>query len=194
MSKQYGFAFEQGYCTGCKACQTACKDRFDLEVGQLFRKVLEVEGGEFIKDGDSYKHNVYVYFVSMSCNHCEDPACVKACPQGAMQKRASDGVVYPDLEKCIGCGTCAFNCPYDAPVVLPQKQKIGKCDFCLERVEQGLNPICVEACRTGALHAGDIEELRQQFTGVDTMKGLPEPDTKPALIIVPSRTGLIGIS
>ena len=172
---------------GCKACQVACKDKSDLEVGQLYRTVTETEGGSYSESGDGLTHNVYSYWTTMSCNHCEDPVCVTACPTGAMYKRSEDGIVRVHEEECIACGACATACPYDAPVMNTEKQKMGKCDFCVDQIIEGKTPICVGACPVMAIHYGEIGELREKFGSVDTLEGLPEPTTKPALVIVPHK-------
>ena len=103
MADQLGFVIEQERCMGCKACQAACKDKNDLEVGQLWRRVTEVSGGGYFEDGNAIRQHVYAFWTSMSCNHCENPRCVQNCPTGAMHKRAEDGVVVVDQDKCIGC-------------------------------------------------------------------------------------------
>ena len=101
-----GFYFNERACSGCRACQTACKDRNNLEVGELFRHVRTFQTGTF--------PNATMYHYSATCNHCESPACVANCPTGAMQK-GDDGTVQHDDEACIGCGSCATACPYEVP-------------------------------------------------------------------------------
>ena len=83
--KQLGFFFDARRCNGCKTCVVACKDAHNLPVGRNFRHVLEVTDGKWSKDPKSgaWKQNVYAYYLSIACNHCSDPACVKACPTGA---------------------------------------------------------------------------------------------------------------
>ena len=85
--------------------------------GMNLRKVREYSGGTWRKTNEgAWKQDVFAYYVSLSCNHCSDPACVKVCPTGAHFKRKEDGLVVIDTKKCIGCGMCAKACPYDAPV------------------------------------------------------------------------------
>lgn len=187
MAKQLGFCVEQNMCMGCKACQVACKDRSDLEVGQLWRKVTEVEGGSYEEDGNALRHNVFSFWTTMSCNHCENPVCVEACPTGAMYEREEDGIVLVNKEECIGCGACAQACPYDAPVLIEEEKKMGKCDFCVDLIIQGKDPVCVGSCPVRALHYGEIEELREKYGRVDKTNGLPDPETKPSLVIVPHK-------
>ena len=114
---QYAFHFDSNKCTGCKTCQVACKETYKLPVNNLYRKVLNYQGGTWeLNEAGSYVPNgVFGYFVSMACNHCVDPACVANCPTGAMQKDEETGIVWTDHEVCIGCKTCQTVCPYDAP-------------------------------------------------------------------------------
>ena len=92
---QYAFHFDSNKCTGCKTCQVACKETYKLPVNNLYRKVLNYQGGTWeLNEAGSYVPNgVFGYFVSMACNHCVDPACVANCPTGAMQKDEETGIV-----------------------------------------------------------------------------------------------------
>lgn len=188
MTKQLGFHLEQGYCVGCFTCQIACKDKNNLAVGQRFRRVHEFAGGGYGPAGQGLIHNVYAYWLSLSCNHCEQPVCVANCPTGAMRKRPKDGVVYVDQSRCIGCRYCVMSCPYGAPQYNPSTGKTGKCDFCKDRLDRGERPACVEACPMRVLDFGDIDELRAKYSGTDYVRGLPGPEkTRPSIIITPHR-------
>lgn len=183
---QYGFFIDAKYCLGCKTCQVACKDRSNLEVGQLFRKVHDYEDGGWVKRGNAWINNVTSYWLSVSCNHCANPACVKACPTGAMYKRTDNGLVLHDAEDCVGCQSCVWACPYDAPQYNPETGRVHKCDGCIDRVEAGLRPVCVDACPYQLIEFGDIEELRAKHGGTDRVKGLADPGiTSPSLVINP---------
>ena len=148
-----GFYFNQENCIGCRACQQACKDKNDLEVGILFRRVKTFETGKFPHP------NVFHY--AGTCNHCENPMCVKGCPTGAMYI-AEDGTVQHDDDKCIGCTYCVWNCPYKVPQYIKKLGKVHKCDFCKDLREKGENPACVDACNMRVLEWGDLDELKKR--------------------------------
>lgn len=186
MSKQLGFYFEQDKCSGCKACQTACKDRMDLEVGYLPRTVTEHSGGGYFDHDGVIESDFYNYHTSMSCNHCLEPACAEVCPVGAIEK-GDKGIVLTDLETCIGCGACIQACPYDAPVLVEEEEKAYKCDFCVDQIENGEDPQCVGACPLRALHYGDFDKLKKEYGDINQTPDMPEPTTEPALVVDPHR-------
>lgn len=86
MTTQYGFFIDSSRCTGCKTCELACKDYKDLTPEVSFRRIYEYAGGDWQEDNGVWHQNVFAYYLSISCNHCEDPACTKVCPSGAMHK------------------------------------------------------------------------------------------------------------
>lgn len=182
---QYGFHFDGTRCTGCKTCVLACKDKKDLSTDISFRKVYEYGGGSWTQDdAGAWTCDTYVYHVSVACNHCDSPACMAKCPQGAISKDPDTGIVNNDPEKCIGCGTCSIVCPYSAPKVDEEKKKAVRCDLCADRVSQGKQPICVEACPLRALDFGEISELRKKYGEVAAVAPLPSADeTKPNIVI-----------
>lgn len=157
---QYGFFFDNTLCTGCKTCQLACKDYKDLDSNRTYRRILDYEGGSWEPSGmGAYTQSCFAYHISLSCNHCSNPACTQVCPTGAMHKDEL-GLVWPDATKCIGCGYCTMACPYHAPVIDQVTKKSSKCDGCRTRVLDGKNPICVEACPLRALDFAPIDTLR----------------------------------
>ena len=161
----------------------ACKDKNDLGPGQVWRRVYEVTGGGWKKQGATWQQDVFAYNLSMSCNHCEDPICVKNCPTQALCKR-EDGIVQIDQNLCIGCKYCSWVCPYGAPQFNPQKGVMGKCDFCADYIDQGKNPSCVDACPMRALDFGDHQELLEKYGSSDHIYPLPDHSiTEPSFCI-----------
>lgn len=181
---QYAFSFDGTRCTGCKTCEFACKDYYGLNADVAYRKVYECTGGETKKDAEGYlTTSCFAYYVSVSCNHCDDPACAKVCPTGAMHKDADTGLVSVDAEKCIGCGYCHMACPYNAPKVDREKGHSVKCDGCAERVAAGEQPLCVRACPARALEFGPVDEMKKKGEQA-AIAPLPEPSyTRPNLYV-----------
>ena len=175
---QYSFYFDSTRCTGCRTCVMACKDYKDLDASRTFRRVIDYEGGEWTEDTKSgpglYTQTAFAYHVSLSCNHCNNPACVQVCPTGAMHKDEL-GLIWPDGKKCIGCGYCTMACPYHAPVIDQEEQKSSKCDGCRERLAKGKGAICVEACPLRALELAPVETLRVEKHGYE-LDILPLPN------------------
>jgi len=133
-------------CIGCQTCGVACKLEHDLPPGP--RTIASIQVGPI-----ETQEGMATHYFPGTCFHCDQPACVLACPTGAMQKRG-DGLVFSDLNLCIGCQTCAAACPFGHPQLNPAMGKIAKCDGCRERVDQGLWPACALVCPTGALSFG----------------------------------------
>lgn len=183
MSKRLAFYFDSSSCSGCKTCQMACKDKNNLAIGQVWRRVYEVSGGGWQKQGNAWTQDVFAYNLSMSCNHCEDPICAKNCPTKALWKR-EDGIVQIDQNKCIGCQYCLWVCPYGAPQFNPETGTMGKCDLCADYIDEGKNPSCVDACPMRALDIGDYDELLQKHGSSDHIYPLPDDAiTSPSICI-----------
>jgi anaerobic dimethyl sulfoxide reductase subunit B (iron-sulfur subunit) len=191
MAKQLAFYYDQSACTGCKACQIACKDDNDLEANVLWRRVVEVTGGDWIQQGPTWVQNIFTYYLSVACNHCEKPICEEVCPTKAISKR-DDGIVLIDQDKCIGCRYCEWACPYGAPQYQSDKGKMSKCDFCYDYIDQELPPACVAACPMRALDFGELSELQAKYGTVDDIYPMPDPSlTKPAMIITPHKSATL---
>ena len=106
------------------------------------------------------------------------------CPTGAMIKRDEDGIVYVDESVCIGCGTCANACPYGAPKVSEERGVTSKCNFCMDYLDEGGRPACVDACLMRCLDFGDIAELREKYGDACDVAPLPSSsETRPSLIL-----------
>lgn len=185
---QYGFHFDAWRCTGCKTCVMACKDYHDHGPNVAFRQVYEYVGGSWRQGGGGAWHqDCRAYYVSVACNHCANPVCVRVCPTGAMHKDG-DGLVSVDTRRCVGCGYCAMSCPYHAPHVDRAAGHSVKCDGCAARLAQGLRPVCVEACPLRALDFGPVDELRQRWGERDELPPLPAATfTSPCLVITPPK-------
>ncbi len=167
--KQHGFHFTADNCIGCHACEAACSEKNQLPAHISFRSVGYVEGGSY----PAYKR----MNISMACNHCDDPVCLKGCPTRAYTKFAEYGAVLQDPEICFGCGYCTWVCPYNAPQLDPIEGQVSKCNMCVDRLEVGLKPACASACLGGALDFGVVEtipENREQAK--TTIPGFPSPD------------------
>lgn len=168
-NKQHGFHFTADNCIGCHACESACSEKNDLPPHLAFRSVGYVEGGTF---PDFTRMNI-----SMACNHCDDPVCLKGCPTRAYTKHAEYGAVIQDPDICFGCGYCTWVCPYNAPQLDPVKGRVEKCNMCVDRLEVGLKPACVSACVGNALDFGVIENTPENRDAIDvTIPGFPSPD------------------
>ncbi len=168
-NKQHGFFFTADNCIGCHACEAACSEKNENPAHLAFRSVGYVEGGTY----PDYKR----MNISMACNHCDDPVCLKGCPTRAYTKHAEYGAVLQDPETCFGCGYCTWVCPYNAPQLDPVKGRVSKCNMCVDRLEVGLKPACVSACVGNALDFGVIETTpsnREQCK--TTIPGFPSPD------------------
>ena len=193
---QLGFYINSSACHGCKACELACKDKHDLKPGPRLRRVRLMCGGSWEKDeryGSYTPKGVFSYSVSFSCGHCDEPACVAACPTGAMTKDPQTGIVSNDREVCIGCGACAQACPYGAPQVDVEIDKVRKCDFCQDLLAQGGEPVCVGACPQRALHWGPIDELRALYGDLCDVQPLPPSElTRPNVAITPHKDAVFG--
>jgi len=170
MATQYGFYFDSTRCVQCHTCENACKTTRNVEPGVKLRRVTEKWDGVF--------PNVTRTFFSLACMHCEEPACLEVCPTGAISKRAEDGIVVVDSDKCNGCRDCAAACPYG----IPQFGKDGKlqmCDYC---TPTGRPPACAVSCPAEALFYGTLEELWARAAGkpAKRMGGV----AKPSIIVV----------
>jgi DMSO reductase iron-sulfur subunit len=166
--KQHGFHFTADNCIGCHACEAACSEKNDLPPHLSFRSVGYVEGGTY----PSFTR----MNISMACNHCDDPVCLKGCPTRAYTKHPEYGAVLQDPDICFGCGYCTWVCPYNAPQLDPVEGQVQKCNMCVDRLEVGLKPACVSACVGNALNFGVIESTPDNREQKKTsIPGFPDP-------------------
>jgi anaerobic dimethyl sulfoxide reductase subunit B (iron-sulfur subunit) len=180
-----GFFYNQARCVGCKTCQIACKDKNNLPVGILFRRVSSYETGQYPNPG--------TYHFAATCNHCAQPACVAVCPVDAMHVEESDGTVQHNDAMCIGCQYCVHACPYGNPRYIIELMTVHKCDACMKLRQVGERPACVASCPSRALDFGPIADLQEQYPDmVNALPILPDPEiTAPSLLVKPRATALL---
>lgn len=181
-------------CVGCASCATTCKEENGTPPGVTRAKVMKKELGKY--------PNVRRIILPMLCMQCKEPPCVDVCPSGATRKDTVSGVVTVDKDVCIGCHACATACPYGARYyreneegyfgaqltpyeeVLYKNMPAGvvdKCDFCIGRVEQGLEPACVQSCVVKARIFGKEEDLAELVKERKGRQLRPEFGTDPSV-------------
>ena len=165
--EQYRFHFNSEKCISCEACVVACSEQNNNPADVFWRKVGEVESGVFPYTKRSY--------LSMSCNHCIEPTCMKGCPTGAYVKDAKTGIVLHDANMCIGCQYCIWNCPYGAPQYNAERGVVTKCNMCYDRLTNGQQPSCVETCPENAIliEKININDWRNNHAEADA-PGMPD--------------------
>lgn len=149
---QYFMFQDTKNCIGCQSCQVACKSIKSLPVGPKPNLIVPIEP----KMVNGVPRGTFVF---MACFHCEKPWCVRACPTGAMQKRKEDGIVIVNPVLCIGCKSCMSACPWGAPQWDTENKKVVKCDFCKDRLDQGLKPACVTICTSQCLKFDEASKV-----------------------------------
>lgn len=153
------FLIDIARCVGCYNCQLACKDEHALTdwlpyaaaqplTGQFWVRVTETVHGTIPK--------VKIHYEPQMCRHCDDAACIAACPHAAITRRA-DGFVLIDPQKCTGCGECQSTCPFEVIYMNTEKHIAQKCTACAHLLDAGETPRCVEVCPTEALQFVDAE-------------------------------------
>lgn len=174
--RKLGLVIDLDTCVGCHACATSCKEwnaggiagpltdeqPYGKEPsGVWFNRVHSYEVAPTKHDAAEPQPAMTLHF-PRSCLHCETPACVTVCPTGASYKRAEDGIVLVDEDKCIGCKLCSWACPYGAREYSETEGVMKKCTLCVDRIyNDHLEPVdrvpaCVQACPTKARHFGDL--------------------------------------
>ena len=186
--KRWGMLIDQRRCIGCHSCSIACKSENNVPLGFWRSWIKGIQKGTY--------PNVGNHFLRRLCNHCDVPPCCQVCPVQATVRREQDGVVVMYYGKCIGCGMCVSACPYDARFFNPIRHTADKCDFCSSRIEQGLQPACVDACLSKALVFGDLDdptsEISKRLASLSTSVIKPELGTKPKVFYVAAENSLMG--
>ncbi len=214
-AKKLGLVIDLDTCVGCHACAVACKewnsggisgpltdeDPYGKEPsGVWFNRVHSYE----IEALDAIDQPAMTLHFPRSCLHCETPACVSVCPTGASYKRAEDGIVLVDEDKCIGCKLCSWACPYGAREYSEVEGVMKKCTLCVDRIynenipEESRQPACVQACPTRARHFGDLGDPESAVSllvaargGVDLMPELGYAPVNKYLPPRPRRAGAL---
>lgn len=201
---RYGMVIDKKLCIGCHTCAVACRTENNLPDGVWWNRVI-TDGGEEMDTPSGQYPNVSMSYLTVSCQHCENPACVKVCPVSATYKDSESGVVRQDYDKCIGCRMCMAACPYTGvrsfnweepkyayDVVLGspdasrhQKHVVEKCTMCWHRLAQGLEPACINVCPARARFWGDLDdpesEVSQLVASREYMQLLPSEGTSPSV-------------
>ena len=145
MTKQIGFLIDLNKCIGCHSCEFSCKNYNQLE-DISFRKVIDLK-----RSGNAFS------FLSLACNHCANPQCIRVCSKRCYHK-LRNGIVLHEPMDCEGCRSCIGACPFEVPKHNPATKKISKCNLCYNRIREGLPPACVGACVPEALRLIEFDE------------------------------------
>lgn len=203
-------------CATCYNCVVACKQEHFIPPWVFWNRIVVSEAGKF--------PTVTKIAYPVLCNHCKEAVCVKVCPTGATHKR-EDGIVEMIPDKCVGCRYCVVVCPYqqrtynahDNKEYFPgqgltpleiigkklyplQKGTVIKCNFCAERVDQGVKkglkpgvdreatPACVIACPCSARYFGDLDDPKSEVSKLIKEKKAyplhPEYGTEPSVFYI----------
>ncbi len=180
---RYGMAIDTKRCVGCNACTTACKMANNVPDDIFWTRAL-TKGGDEVDTPAGTFPNLSMRYYTVGCQHCENPACVKACPVGATYKDPETGIVRQDYDRCIGCRMCMAACPYtgvrsfnwqepknqmgfaigDADAPKHQKHTVEKCTFCYQRTSKGETPACMDLCPARARHWGDLDDPNSEIS------------------------------
>lgn len=202
--KKLGLVIDLDTCVGCHACAVNCKewntggdlaplsdtDPYGADVsGTWLNRIHSFE----VTEGDDAR---LVHFPK-SCLHCDDAPCVTVCPTGASLKRSEDGIVLVDEDRCMGCGLCAWACPYGAREMDLVAGVMKKCTLCVDRIysddlpEEDRIPACVRTCPASARHFGDLADPASDVSRLVAERGgydlMPEQGTRPVNKYLPPR-------
>ena len=178
--EQYRFHFDAKKCIGCKCCVVACNEQNGNPGDLQWRRVFAIESGVFPE--------TRLQHVSSACHHCVEPSCLKGCPVKAYTKDTATGVVIHDADQCIGCQYCVWNCDYGVPQFNEARGVVGKCDLCHNRLADGDQPACAQACPEDAIAIETVAmtpgvRSTTLVTGADVSLKLPiRPHAEPSLV------------
>ncbi|MEW6219467.1 MAG: 4Fe-4S dicluster domain-containing protein [Thermodesulfobacteriota bacterium] len=161
-STQLAMLVDTSRCIGCQSCERACAEKNGLPAvtGQpdsSQRRATGPEAFTVVNDNSTAAGSV---FCKSQCMHCDQPACVSACLTNAMYKTPEGPVIWRE-DKCMGCRYCMVACPFDVPKFEygSINPRIRKCAMCYDRVTEGQQPACVDACPQEALLFGQRGQL-----------------------------------
>ncbi len=178
---QYGFFIDLSRCIGCNSCAASCLQWNNIGPGNIrWMRVQTWETGAF--------PNTRNHILPVNCYQCQNPLCLKACKQGALHKEPNFGAVLVDQNKCIGCRKCWDACPYGSPQFASDEpgEKMSKCNMCIDRLEEGLLPICVRSCSMRALDFGPLSELQEKYGDLQAAYDMPSPTrSNPSVVFKP---------
>ena len=211
-----GLVIDLDTCVGCHACAVSCKEWNSGGIagpltdtnpygkdpeGVWFNRVHSYELEATARCGSGADAQpaqpAQTLHFPRSCLHCETPACVTVCPTGASYKRAEDGIVLVDEDKCIGCKLCSWACPYGAREYSAVEGVMKKCTLCVDRIynenleESERQPACVQACPTKARHFGDLGDPESDISKLVAARGgvelMPQLGYQPVNRYLPPR-------
>ncbi|MEI4262583.1 4Fe-4S dicluster domain-containing protein [Roseovarius sp. D0-M9] len=209
--RKLGLVIDLDTCVGCHACVISCKGWNTENYGAPLsdqRPYGADPSGTFLNRVHSYEvqplatstapqPEAQLVHFPKSCLHCEDAPCVTVCPTGASYKRVEDGIVLVNESDCIGCGLCAWACPYGAREMDAEEGVMKKCTLCVDRIynenlpEEDRVPACVRTCPAGARHFGDLADPDSHVSQLTAQRGgfdlMPEQGTKPVNKYLPPR-------
>jgi Fe-S-cluster-containing dehydrogenase component len=203
--KKLGLVIDLDTCVGCQGCVTACKGWNTQNYGAPLSDADPYgadPGGTFLNRVFSYEAQAegkaaQTVHMPRSCLHCDDAPCVTVCPTGASYKREEDGIVLVNEDRCIGCGLCAWSCPYGARELDRDAGIMKKCTLCVDRIynenlpEEDRVPACVRTCPSGARHFGDLGDPDSDVSKLVEARGgydlMPDLGTKPTNKYLPPR-------
>ena len=203
--KKLGLIIDLDTCVGCHACVVSCKEWNTSNYGAPLSDTDAYGAnpvGTFLNRVHSYEVTpdtgpAQTIHFPKSCLHCEDAPCVTVCPTGASYKRTEDGIVLVNEDDCMGCGLCAWACPYGAREMDALAGVMKKCTLCVDRIyndhipEEDRVPACVKTCPAGARHFGDFADPNSSVSKLtaerDGMALMPEQGTRPVNRYLPPR-------
>jgi len=203
--RKLGLVIDLDTCVGCHACVISCKGWNTENHGAPLSDTDPYGAdptGTFLNRVHSYERTpeagpAQLVHFPKSCLHCEDAPCVTVCPTGASYKRVEDGIVLVDESACMGCGLCAWACPYGAREMDRLAGVMKKCTLCVDRIynenlpEEDRVPACVRTCPANARHFGDLSDPDSAVSKLVAERGgmdlMPEQGTKPVNKYLPPR-------